>query len=483
MDPSRLRAALRRTFSGARPRILASCIVLLAVSTLASILFVRHILLTRLDGEINTHFRQEVGEFRRLVGGGDPRTGEPFGSDIRAIFDVFFARNVPDEGEALISLVNGRLYRTKSSVEGALDIPEMQASTRRWARLTAPEAGRLETSRGGLLYLGVPIETPAGNPSGTFVVVNFPAGERQEIDYAIRVASQVSIAVFVIASLLAWGLVGRVLAPLRLLNETARSITETDLTRRISVTSGDEVSQVASTFNEMLDRLEAAFVAQRHFIDDAGHELRTPITVIRGHLELLGDDPAERKEALALVMDELERMGRIVNDLLLLAKAQESDFLSFETVDIRTLVTEVHAKAKSLAPRRWTLEAEGSGIIVGDRQRLTQALMQLAQNAVQHTTDEDSIGVGAALHNQEARFWVSDTGSGVPLEEQDRIFERFTRGRNGHRQSEGAGLGLSIVRAIAEAHGGRIELWSRPPAGATFEIVVPADQDEEDISE
>jgi signal transduction histidine kinase len=245
------------------------------------------------------------------------------------------------------------------------------------------------------------------------------------------------------------------------------------------VTSNDEVSQVATTFNDMLDRLESAFIAQRQFIDDAGHELRTPITVIRGHLEVLGEDPVEREETLALVMDELDRMGRIVNDLLLLAKAQESDFLSLETVEVRSLITEVHAKARSLATRQWTLEAERSGIIVGDRQRLTQALMQLAQNAVQHTTEGDTVGLGAAMHNNEARFWVTDTGPGVPLEEQERIFERFARGRNGHRQSEGAGLGLSIVLAIAEAHGGRIELWSRPPAGATFEIVVPADQYDE----
>jgi signal transduction histidine kinase len=476
MDLSGLTEALRRNFSGARPRILAACILLLAVSTVTSILFIRHILMTRLDEEINTQLTQEVGEFRRLVGGRDPRSGEPFGSDVRAIFDVFFSRNVPGEGEALISLVDGRIYRTKSSVEGALDVPELRELTRRWAALKVPKADRVETSQGPLLYLGVPIGTRARDVSGTFVVANFPAEERGEIDNAIRVVGQVSLAVFVVASLLAWGLAGKVLAPLRLLNETARSISETDLTRRISVTSNDEVSQVATTFNDMLDRLESAFIAQRQFIDDAGHELRTPITVIRGHLEVLGEDPVEREETLALVMDELDRMGRIVNDLLLLAKAQESDFLNLETVQVRSLVTEVLAKSRGLATRQWTLEAEGSGIIVGDRQRLTQALMQLAQNAVQHTTEGDTVGLGAALHNHEARFWVSDTGPGVPLEEQERIFERFTRGRNGHRQSEGAGLGLSIVRAIAEAHGGRIELWSRPSAGATFEIVVPADQ-------
>ena len=324
--------SLRRPFTGARARILASAILLLAFSTLTSILFVRQFLLNRLDEEISTQFRQEVGEFRSLVQGRDPRTGEPFGSDVRAIFDVYFSRNVPDEGEALISLIGRRVYKTKSAPDAPLDLIALRSTIRRWVALDEPEGGGLETSTGPLLWLASPIQNQKGKVSGTFVVANFPTGERREIEDAISVASQVSIAVFVLASLLAWALVGRVLAPLRLLNETARSMTESDLSRRISVTSDDEVSQVASTFNDMLDRLETAFATQRRFVDDAGHELRTPITVIRGHLELLGDDPDERRETLALVIDELDRMARIVNDLLLLAQSQEPNFLNLETV-------------------------------------------------------------------------------------------------------------------------------------------------------
>jgi two-component system OmpR family sensor kinase len=177
-----------------------------------------------------------------------------------------------------------------------------------------------------MLYLALPIRNQANDTTGTFVVANLPANELEEIDHAIRIAGQVSIVVFIAASALGWLLAGRVLAPLRLLNETARAITDSDLSRRIPVTSDDEISQIAATFNDMLDRLEAAFAAQRQFVDDAGHELRTPITVIRGHLELSGDDPEKRQKILPLLMDELDRMGRIVNDLLLLAKSQEPDF-------------------------------------------------------------------------------------------------------------------------------------------------------------
>jgi signal transduction histidine kinase len=468
-------SALRRPFSGARARILALGILLLGFSTLTSILFVRQVLLTGLDEEINRAIRQEMDEFSRLVGGRDPRTGEPFGSNVRAIFDTYFSRELPDEGEALISFVDGRVYKTRAAADAPLDVDELGAAIRRWAALEQPRGGTLETAGGPLLWLASPIEDETGATIGTFVVANFPEGERREINNAIRTASEVSVAVFVVASLLAWGLAGRALAPLRLLNETARSITESDLSRRIPVTSDDELSQVARTFNEMLDRLEAAFGTQRQFVDDAGHELRTPITVIRGHLELLEDDPRERQETIALVMDELDRMGRIVNDLLLLAQSQEPDFLDLEAVEVASLVAEVHAKAQALGSRRWSVETGGPGKIVADRQRLTQALMQLAQNAVEYTQEEDSVDLGGSLRDGEARLWVRDSGPGIPLEEQERIFERFTRGRDGRRRRRGAGLGLSIVRAIAEAHRGRIELWSRPGVGSSFEIVVPVD--------
>jgi len=252
-------------------------------------------------------------------------------------------------------------------------------------------------------------------------------------------------------------------------------ISESDLTRRIPVQGIDEISELTITFNEMLDRLQAAFASQRDFINDAGHELRTPITIIRGHLELLGDDPQERRETVELVTDELDRMSRFVDDLLLLAKAEPPNFLILETVDIDLLTEELYAKARALADRDWRLENKGAGRIVADRHRLTQAMMSLAQNATQHTTDQDVITLGSTLTNGNACFWVRDTGEGIAFADRQRLFERFARGSRSRRRSEGAGLGLSIVQAIAVAHGGRVELFSRPGKGSTFTIVIPLD--------
>jgi signal transduction histidine kinase len=252
-------------------------------------------------------------------------------------------------------------------------------------------------------------------------------------------------------------------------------LTRTRLERRIPERGSDEIAQLAATFNDMLDRLERAFSMQRRFLDDAGHELRTPITIVRGHLEFLEEDPEQRQRTVNLLLDELDRMGRIVDDLLLLGQADEPHFLELDLVNVADLTAELETKASALGKRDWRVEATGRGIIVADRHRLTQAIVQLAQNAVQHTQEDAEIALGSAVVPGEARFWVRDSGAGIAPEERERIFERFVRGSNG-RRTGGAGLGLAIVRAIATAHEGRVELESAPGSGTTFTIVVPTDQ-------
>jgi two-component system OmpR family sensor kinase len=315
----------------------------------------------------------------------------------------------------------------------------------------------------------------AGETRGVFVAAIFRDFELAETRPAVLGAAGVGLATLLVGSLLAWRVAEGVLRPVRDVTATAGGITAGDLSGRIRVTGHDEISLLADTFNDMLGKLEDAFETQRRFVDEAGHELRTPITVIRGHLELLEEDPEERRGTLDLVMDELDRMQRIVNDLLVLAKAERPDFLDLAPVNLSDLTREVYEKAQALGPRDWQLERVGQGIIEGDRQRITQAVMQLAQNAAQHTPEGGDVTIGSALRNGEVRLWVRDTGEGIPPREKDRIFERFSRGR-GRRSSEGAGLGLAIVRAIAEAHHGRVEVQSTAGKGSTFTITIPADQ-------
>jgi two-component system, OmpR family, sensor kinase len=184
---------------------------------------------------------------------------------------------------------------------------------------------------------------------------------------------------------------------------------------------------------------------------------------------------------LRLVTEELDRMSRIVDDLLLLAKAQRPDFVRYERVSVTELTVDIHAKVRALGERRWLLDSVGEGSAELDPQRITQAMVALAHNAVGHTAPGDVIRVGSALHpDRQGRaavsFWISDTGPGVQPQDAEAIFERFSRGprprgASGHRP--GAGLGLAIVRAIAEAHLGVVQLTSQPGHGATFGIELP----------
>jgi len=451
-------------------RVLASFVVLLALSTLISVVVVRQLLMVRTGERVDDSLTQEVEEFRRLARlGVDPRTGRPFGTDVRALLDVSLARNVPGEDQAFFTFLDGRPYRASSSAPVRR---RLLARIRQLARTHRPVRGQVETSAGPARYLAAPVLIE-GEPRGVFVVSVFLRGERQEVSEAVRVSAGVSLAVLLLAGLLAYLVTGRVLAPLRALTDATRSITESGLSRRIAVRGNDEVAELGRTFNGMLDGLEAAFASQKDFIRDAGHELRTPITIIRGHLELLGDDPQERRETVALVTDELDRMSRFVSDLSLLAKAERPDFLNPETMELEQFTEELLTKARAMADRDWRLTTVGRGRLRADRQRLTQAVMNLVDNAVRVTADRDPIELGSAVVEGEVRMWVRDSGPGVADEDQERIFERYARGRNGRAPSGGSGLGLAIVSGIIAAHEGRVELDSRLGEGATFTCVIP----------
>lgn len=446
---------------------------LLAVTTLASVVAARQVVLVGLDERIDRDLVQETNELRTLAQGGDPVTQRPFGSDPRRLFDTYLSRNVPSRDEVLLTYVDGALFDSRGQLP--YPIAADSALAAKWGRVTATERGRVDTPGGDLDFVAVPVQA-SGATLGVFVVGVFVERERKELDDSLRAAGAVGLAILVIGSLLSWRLARRILEPITMVTRTARAITETDLGRRIPVQSRDEVGELAQTFNEMLNRLEAGFTTQREFVDDAGHELKTPITIISGHLELLSDDPVERRETLALVRDELGRMSRIVNDLLVLARSDHPEFLDLDMVDVAVLTDEILEKASGLGAREWRIDEVGRGLIVADRQRLTQALVQLAQNAVTHTPDDGSpILIGSSVSDGDARFWVRDSGPGVPVHERERIFQRFARGGRSRRR-DGSGLGLAIVRAVAEAHHGRVELTSPPGGGAVFTLVIPQDQ-------
>ena len=263
------------------------------------------------------------------------------------------------------------------------------------------------------------------------------------------------------------------LAPVKRLTDTAEKVTATgDLSQRIEVSGRDELSRLATSFNSMLAALEESTRAQRQLVADASHELRTPLTVIKGQIEVLaaqGDPSAEEvRRVERLVQGEIARMGRLVDDLLLLARSEHSQFLRLQSIDLVPYVAELWEGIVPLADRGFELGPVPAGTLRADPDRLAQALRNLLTNAIAHT--EPGRGL-VRLSAQQApggrlRFLVEDDGPGIAAAERERVFDRFNRTDSARdRASGGTGLGLAIVREIVERHGGGVRAIAQAHGG------------------
>jgi two-component system, OmpR family, sensor kinase len=286
-----------------------------------------------------------------------------------------------------------------------------------------------------------------------------------------------------LGALVAAYLVGtRVSRPLRRMAGVAAKVDAGDLYPRIEGLAGEaaELQVLAEAFNHMLDRLTDAFAGQRAFVADASHELRTPLTVIRGQLELLAAraTPSEQevRRVERLVQAEIGRITRLVDDLLLLAKAEQKEFLRLEPIDLPDYVRGLWDGMSLLAIRRFELGNVPAGKLHADPDRLAQALRNLIGNAIEHTGEGEGLVRMRvnALAGGSVRFAVEDNGPGIDPDQRERVFDRFHRTDTARdRASGGTGLGLAIVRAIAGAHGGRVTATSSVEGGARVVLELP----------
>lgn len=451
--------------------------VIIAVILLTALALVFSGTVVHLWGTVATERRivanQEltVSFLRHLADESNPATGEPWDSP-DALLRIALQRNLLAPSEGAFVVIDGKVAWTAHS--GVVLRPELDtelvATVIPMTMLSSITHGRLVTTDYDWSYVVIPVNFPNQKTTSAFIRVTDIGQEKALLTPVYTAYAIVSAGSLVLVGLIIWLFVAYLLRPIAIVSQTAQDITATDISRRIPVQGHDDISALAQTVNAMLDRLETALDGQRQLLDDVGHELRTPLTIARGHLELIdASDPAEVAATRKLVISEMDRMRRLVEDLLTLARCRQPDLLRLEPVDVVELTDLTLSNAIRLGQRQWCLDEVAEVTALLDCQRVSQAWLQLAANAVQYSEPRSPIALGSQANETELRLWVRDEGRGIDPLDYERIFERAMRGDAG----EGTGLGLTIVKAIVTSHGGRIDLDSSLGQGSTFTMVLP----------
>lgn len=407
-------------------------------------------------------------------------TADASGASVNEVLRAAMVRLVPPENQAVLGLVNYAPAFTPSS-KRAFQIQDDSALVKRLvveASASSVIRGTARSSIGTVRYVIVPVNVQGDDRLGLYVAAVDLDTVLADVAQSFQGFLIVGLLALVLIGLVAWFVAGRLLRPIRRLRDAAAANSATDLSARIPVTGNDDISELTITINGMFERLEDSFASQRRLIDDVRHELKTPITIVRGNLELLdSSDRADVDAVRSVALDELGRMSLIVSELSLLAESRTPNFVELAPVDVGDFTAAVAIKVRALdLARAWPVLVGSSGTAIVDARRLTQAWLQLADNAAKYATKDTPISVGSDIGLDGGiewlYLWVRDSGPGIPGHAHVRIFERFGR-LESNRGTAGSGLGLAIVRAIAEAHGGTVSLSSALGQGSTFTIRVP----------
>jgi heavy metal sensor kinase len=421
---------------------------------------VSFVLLNQIDARLQQSADQLVGRLRiNLSGQFDPRSVASFQPTENLLFQVWDI-----DGNLQLSRPVG--YQMALSDDG-------------WG-VGRPFFTTEPVTSGRLRVLTVPLRT-AREPVGYLQV----GLSLSLVDVSLQTLAGALAAILLVAmgitGLLAWLVAGRGLSPLATMTEVATQITQADdLSRRIPLSGspGSEVGRLIRAFNDTMERLEGLFESQRRFVADVSHELRTPLTVIKGEVGLMRRMGQGDEESLSSIENEVDRLTRMVGDLLMLAQAEAGRLpLDLQPVELDTVLLEVFQQVRTLASDRVEVHLEeiDQVVVIGDRDRLKQVVLNLAANAVQYTPKGGRVTLSISKSGEEAFLQVRDTGPGIAAEDLPHIFERFYRAERSRSRQKGGGfgLGLSIAYWIVKAHGGELGVESQMGQGSVFHVRLP----------
>jgi heavy metal sensor kinase len=437
---------------------------------------------SELQRRIDSDLREQFGEFQHQSLGG---VESPAALERAAKRFISSQRYHPESRIFLIG-VKGRAEVTnqRDVVEREVEAEAAEAGERgggeRESTLLDAPAGFTNVSTedaGRLRVYSRPI-TVGSRELGTFRV----ADPRVPIERAQSGLRQTFLIVGVLAivvsvAVAAW-VATLITRPLRRMARVASEVDAGELTHRLGrVGSSEEVRSVAESFDHMLDRLEGAFRRQREFVSDASHELRTPLTVLRGQIELLSredDHETKRRQTIETAMREIDHMNRLIDDMLVLARAEAGGLVHRREVELSDFLHDLERDLPLFGERDFRVEGPREGIVIADPDRLSQVVRNLVRNAVNHTEAGQPITIAATPRGDSLRFSVTDSGPGIPRDQLERVFDRFYRTDSGRSRDEGgSGLGLAIARALVEAHGGRIWADASSGEGARISFELP----------
>ncbi|MCU1440604.1 MAG: signal transduction histidine kinase [Rhodoglobus sp.] len=462
-----------------RARILASILTVAALGMVGAggtaYLLQRDRVLNQIDDRLQSRVaaaRHLVTNEQALAESAATESATPVGATwtARDALESVIAGVIPDRNESSVGILDGRAAFVPG-VEVAFHLEEDAAFIDRVVAEAQQDVvlGTTPSPLGTLRYIAAPIAID-GDVAVYVAAIDLDR-ELADLTAAFTTYAIVALIALLTIGAVGWLVAGRLLDPIRGLRVATSRITASDRHERLPVVGRDDVSDLTRTVNDMLDRLDTALTSQQQLLDDVRHELKTPLTILRGHLELLDTGRvAEVERTRALAIDELDRMTALVDDIEALAESQVA-IPAWRVVDAAAFTAEVYGKARGMVGHEWLLGETASAPIELDPSRVTQALLQLVDNAAKYSPAGSTIELGSADLGDDIEFWVSDAGSGIPEGSEDRIFERFGR-IDGGRGVTGSGLGLSIVKAIASVHGGSVSL-SSSKEGSVFGLILP----------